>query len=159
MAQTQVLAPQMRQSLKMLQMTALDLAAELRQQMQENPVIEDIRNPAETLLSNVAPDDRADKSAADLDVELFRTRIAPALSITKRFVGEEPFSPTTRAYNERMKQLLPESGIELIEIPRFDAISASRVRALIREGKPECTQDLVPETTYEAILRYVSRNA
>ena len=70
MAQTQVLAPQMRQSLKMLQMTALDLAAELRQQMQENPVIEDIRNPTETLLSNVAPDDRADKSAADRDVEL-----------------------------------------------------------------------------------------
>ena len=70
MAQTQVLAPQMRQSLKMLQLTALDLAAELRQQMQENPVIEDIRNPTETLISNVAPDDRADKSAADRDVEL-----------------------------------------------------------------------------------------
>ena len=69
-AQTQTLAPQMRQSLKMLQMTALDLAAELRRQMQENPVIEDIRNPSETLISNVAPDERADKSAADRDVEL-----------------------------------------------------------------------------------------
>ena len=33
LAQSQTLAPQMRQSLKMLQMTSLDLATELRQQM------------------------------------------------------------------------------------------------------------------------------
>ncbi|MBR0507114.1 MAG: [Clostridia bacterium] len=107
----------------------------------------------------IRDEQHADAVKADLDVELFRTRIAPALHITKRFVGEEPFSPTTRAYNERMKELLPESGIALIEIPRLDAISASRVRAYIREGKPELTRELVPETTYEAILRYVARNA
>ncbi len=107
----------------------------------------------------IRDEQHADKVRADLDIELFRTRIAPALHITKRFVGEEPFSPTTRAYNERMKELLPECGIELVEIPRLEAISASRVRALIREGRPEQTKDLVPETTYEAILRYVSRNA
>ena len=101
----------------------------------------------------------ADAVKADLDVELFRSRIAPALHITKRFVGEEPFSPTTRAYNERMKELLPESGITLSEIPRLDAISASRVRALIREGTPEPTRELVPETTYAAILRHLNRNA
>lgn len=101
----------------------------------------------------------ADAVKADLDVELFRKRIAPALHIKKRFVGEEPFSPTTCAYNRRMKELLPECGIELIEIPRLEAISASRVRALIREGRPELTKDLVPETTYAAILRYVERNA
>ena len=59
----------------------------------------------------------------------------------------------------KMQELLPECGIELIEIPRLEAISASRVRALIRAGKPELTKDLVPETTYAAILRYVSRNA
>lgn len=101
----------------------------------------------------------ADKVKADLDVELFRRRIAPALHITRRFVGEEPFSPTTRAYNLRMRELFPECGIELIEIPRLDAISASRVRALIREGRIEQTRELVPETTYAAILRYVERNA
>ena len=101
----------------------------------------------------------ADRVKADLDIELFRKRIAPALHITKRFVGEEPFSPTTRAYNERMKELLPECGIALIEIPRLSAISASRVRALLREGTPELTKDLVPETTYAAILRHLNRNA
>lgn len=101
----------------------------------------------------------ADAVKADLDVELFRTRIAPALHITKRFVGEEPFSPTTRAYNERMKELLPESGVELIEIPRFSAISASRVRRLIREGRPEETKELVPETTYAVIHRLFGTDA
>ncbi len=107
----------------------------------------------------IRDEEHADKVKADLDVELFRKRIAPALHIKKRFVGEEPFSPTTCAYNRRMKELFPESGIELIEIPRLEAISASRVRALIREGKPELAKDLVPETTYAAILRYVERNA
>ncbi len=101
----------------------------------------------------------ADRVRADLDVELFRSRIAPALNITKRFVGQEPFSPTTNAYNERMKELLPEAGVEFCEIPRLDAISASRVRALIQEGHIEETRDLVPETTYETILRHTFRHA
>ena len=70
LAQSQTLAPQMRQSLKMLQMTALDLAAELRQQMQENPVIEDVRDPRESQLSVAAPEEHAGKSAADGDMEL-----------------------------------------------------------------------------------------
>jgi len=107
----------------------------------------------------IRDEQHADAVKADLDIALFCTRIAPALHITKRFVGEEPFSPTTRAYNERMKQLLPESGIELIEIPRLSGISASRVRALILDERAEETKDLVPETTYEAILRYAHRHA
>ena len=41
----------------------------------------------------------------DLDIAIFTERIAPALHITRRFVGTEPFCPVTRAYNERMKQL------------------------------------------------------
>ena len=107
----------------------------------------------------IRDEQHADAVKADLDIELFRTRIAPALHIKKRFVGEEPFSPTTRAYNERMKALLPECGIELIEIPRLLGISASRVRALILDDRPEETRDLVPDTTYEAILRYAHRHA
>ena len=107
----------------------------------------------------IRDEQHADAVKADLDIELFRKRIAPALHIKKRFVGEEPFSPTTRAYNERMKTLLPECGVELCEIPRLRSISASRVRALIKEGRIEETKELVPETTYAAILRHVSRNA
>ena len=100
-----------------------------------------------------------DEMRADLDIELFRSRIAPALHITRRFVGEEPFSPTTRAYNERMKTLLPEQGIELVEIPRLGGISASRVREAIRNGSPASIQNLVPETTYAAICRHLTANA
>lgn len=107
----------------------------------------------------IRDESRADAVRADLDIALFMTRIAPALNITRRFVGEEPFSPTTRAYNQRMKQLLPEHGIELIEIPRLQHISASRVRDLIRSGSIEETRALVPETTYETILRHFGTNA
>ena len=84
----------------------------------------------------------------DLDLELFSSRIAPALRIAVRFVGEEPYSEVTRAYNERMRQLLPERGIDVIEIPRYRGISASRVRALISEGRAEEIRELVPPTVY-----------
>lgn len=132
---------------------------------------------------------RAEEVKADLDIEFFAGRLAPALGITKRFVGEEPLDPVTRAYNERMKELLPARGIDVEEIPRlteaWDAdrsaedtgtlkedcriISASRVRSLIgkareaaaandsggREEILEQIKNMVPETTYEAVLRHV----
>lgn len=97
---------------------------------------------------------RADSVRADLDITIFVEKIAPALGISVRFVGEEPFCSVTRAYNERMKELLPAHGIELREIPRYNDISASRVRALMKEKNYEAIKPLVPETTYAAILRY-----
>jgi citrate lyase synthetase len=33
------------------------------------------------------------------------------------------------------------------------------VRALIKEGRIEETKDLVPETTYDVIIRYAQRHA
>lgn len=35
-----------------------------------------------------------------------------------RFVGTEPFCQVTSAYNREMKRILPEYGIEVVEIPR-----------------------------------------
>ena len=99
----------------------------------------------------VRDESRADLVKSDLDLELFCGKIAPALGISVRFAGEEPFSPVTRAYNERMKELLPERGIKFVEIPRLSEISAGKVRALIRDGETEKTKDLVPESTYEVI--------
>ena len=96
-------------------------------------------------------ENEADQVRSDIDIELFRSRIAPALNITKRFVGEEPFSAVTRAYNERMIILLPEKGIELFEIPRFEDISAGKVRSLIAAGDIEKIKELVPVSTYEII--------
>ncbi|MFT9497516.1 [citrate (pro-3S)-lyase] ligase [Anaerosolibacter sp.] len=90
---------------------------------------------------------------ASLDLEIFRSYIAPALGITKRFIGEEPYCPVTRTYNRIMKEYLPQKGIEVVEIPRLhrgeNAISASQVRRYIREGDVDKTQRFVPKTTYE----------
>lgn len=104
-------------------------------------------------------EERADLAKSDLDLAFFCERLAPALNISVRFAGEEPFSPITRAYNERMKELLPAHGIRFEEIPRKGGISAGRVRELIRAGQYEQAKSLVPETTYETILRYTRTNA
>jgi len=88
----------------------------------------------------------------ELDITLFAQCIVPALHITKRFAGQEPLDPTTARYNQAMRTILPQYGIEFCEIPRVTSgeqvISASRVRALLRE-KGVCSEvlSLVPETT------------
>lgn len=89
------------------------------------------------------------------DVQIFGEHIAPCLHITKRFVGEEPFDRVTRQYNETMKELLPEYGIEVVEIPRYtigdEAVSATKIRRLIAEGRREECKTYVPETTWKLL--------
>ena len=101
----------------------------------------------------IRDEERADLVRSDLDIELFARRIAPALNITIRFAGEEPFSAVTRAYNERMKELLPSYGITFEEIPRLQGISAGKVRDLIAEGEIGKIREMVPESTYEILQR------
>ena len=52
----QTLAPQMRQGLKMLQMTSLELRAELQHAMETNPVIEDVTSKVERQMSAALPE-------------------------------------------------------------------------------------------------------
>ena len=54
--QQQTLAPQMRQGLKMLQMTSLELRAELQHAMETNPVIEDVTSRIERQMSRELPE-------------------------------------------------------------------------------------------------------
>ena len=63
-------------------------------------------------------------------------------------MGQEPYSPVTARYNQRMQALLPQWGIRVEEIPRLEGISASRVRQLLRQGRLAELHPLVPETTY-----------
>ena len=77
-----------------------------------------------------------EQARCDLELTLFGKRIAPALGITRRFVGQEPYSPVTARYNRRMQALLPRWGISVTEIPRLEGISASRVRAAAAPGPP-----------------------
>lgn len=91
------------------------------------------------------------------DIEIFCTYIAPALHIKTRFVGEEPLDMVTNQYNMCMKKMLPEYGIDIIEIKRKESgeapISASRVRKLLAEKKYEEVQTLVPPTTYDYLIQ------
>lgn len=91
-----------------------------------------------------------------LDVTVFAQEIAPCLHITKRFAGEEPHDKITQQYNETMRQILPEYGIEFIEIPRKkegeEIISASQVRALLEKRDFKRIKQLVPETTFRYLL-------
>lgn len=95
----------------------------------------------------------------DYDVHIFGEIVADRLDITCRFVGEEPYDRVTREYNETMKRILPEYGIELIEIPRKkedgDVISASKVRKYLEQGNLEAMSKMVPQSTMEVCRKYV----
>jgi [citrate (pro-3S)-lyase] ligase len=99
--------------------------------------------------------DRAGEAAAihaRLDADLFGRRIAPAIGVTRRYVGEEPYSPVTAIYNKALAEVLPPLGVELVEIPRLAsggaAVSASAVRRAIREGRLESVRAIVPPSTW-----------
>ena len=89
---------------------------------------------------------------ATLDVTIFG-KWFKKLNITKRFVGEEPLDPMTNQYNETMKRILPDYGIELVVIPRLSneqgTISASIVRRLLKEDKWDDVKKYVPASTFE----------
>ena len=93
-----------------------------------------------------------------IDAEIFASHIAPALGITDRYLGEEPFSPSTAVYNEVVKKRLEESGIRVTVLPRTKrgnrAVSASFVRALLAEGRTEEACALLPETTAAYITEH-----
>ena len=92
------------------------------------------------------------ESHAMLDLTVF-TRIAAALGINRRYVGEEPTSLVTSIYNQIMSEKLPENGIECVIVPRKEndrkAISASTVRQALKEENWELLRELVPETTLD----------
>ena len=92
-----------------------------------------------------------------MDLHLFGHRVAPGFGIRARFVGAEPSDPTTAAYNDVMREVLPSYGIELTEFPRSSAaapgdrtfISASKVRAALARGDRESVRASVPAATME----------
>ncbi|MCS2158197.1 [citrate (pro-3S)-lyase] ligase [Scandinavium sp. H11S7] len=92
----------------------------------------------------------------EIDLKIFRQHLAPALGITHRFVGTEPFCQVTAQYNRDMRHWLqtPEltaPAIELVEIERLrygdEPISASRVRKLLVKKEFAAIAPLVPADT------------
>ncbi|MBR2784225.1 MAG: [Firmicutes bacterium] len=104
-------------------------------------------------------DDDAVVIQARLDLTIFAEKIAPALGVSKRFVGQEPVCPVTSKYNAVMQELLPAHGIEVCEIPRLETaegvvISASTVRECLAGRRPDIDlRQLVPETTYRYLTQ------
>ena len=100
--------------------------------------------------------DKTLAAACQLDLQIFCDYFSPYFHIKTRFVGEEPYCPITRQYNEQMKAFLPTKGISVVEIPRKawdgQAISASRVRQLMAEQRYDQIKALVPPTTYDYLL-------
>lgn len=95
------------------------------------------------------------KAYSELDTKIFGNYFAKALNIKKRFVGTEYKDLVTKNYNDTMKKILPQYGVELVEIPRIESggqvISASRVRALLKERKFEEAYKYLPDATIEAL--------
>lgn len=104
------------------------------------------------------------RAYAELDASIFGRYFCQPLNITKRYVGEEPFCPVTRAYNEVLQRTLPDYGAEVQEIKRKTskddndvAISASEVRELLKGDAPlqgRKLKRLLPEVT----LRFLVTN-
>ncbi|WP_430816045.1 [citrate (pro-3S)-lyase] ligase [Carboxylicivirga sp. RSCT41] len=106
-------------------------------------------------LKNENPDAITQKQA-ELDIEIFVSHIAPVLGINKRYVGTENYCATTAFYNKAMKAILPNKGIECCEVQRLEKdsgsgefISASKVRAAIKNNNVAELQYLLPETTIQ----------
>jgi [citrate (pro-3S)-lyase] ligase len=93
---------------------------------------------------------------ARLDISIFGQFIAPALGISRRYVGEEPYCQVTNTYNGIMKELLTKFGVEVIEIKRIaacgKAISASYVRECMKNDNYETVKNIVPATTYNFLI-------
>ena len=89
------------------------------------------------------------KVYTELDAKIFAKRIAKDLNIKKRYFGTEPIDKVTEKYNEMMKKILFEYGVEsgFIERKKINEeyISASRVRNSI-------------ETDFESIKKYLSQD-
>lgn len=100
-------------------------------------------------------DEDVTRVQATLDALIFKNHIAKALGITRRYVGEEPLSFATNIYNEALKETFSDD-LELVILKRkemeSDVISASRVRANLKEGKLDSVKDLVPKTTFDFLL-------
>lgn len=94
---------------------------------------------------------KVQRAWSEIDALIFRDRIAPALGITHRFIGSEPFCDITRQYNDTLHQLL-NGTIEVVEVPRIkstgSAISASEVRRLLKTEQFSRIREIVPETTF-----------
>lgn len=99
-----------------------------------------------------------------LDLDIFAHHIAHALDARIRFVGSEPTDKLTCRYNELMREILPERGIEVEEISRLcegdsDAVSASSLRNHLEKGRFSDAKRLAYPSTVPYLISRLALNA
>ena len=91
-----------------------------------------------------------------LDAGIFGKYIAPVFNINRRYVGTEPYCGVTNSYNNALMEILPSYDVEVRLVERIimdgAAVSASRVRELIKSQCWEEIKKIVPESTYFFLL-------
>ncbi len=85
-----------------------------------------------------------------IDVLTFKQHYMKIFNINARFVGEEPYSPTTNTYNQTMKHYLGDA-LKIIERKTVDEqpISASTVRRLLKQNGLKAIERYVPKSTLD----------
>lgn len=96
---------------------------------------------------------------ASTDLQFFGKVIAKKFDISIRFAGEEPTDSFTQKYNEYMRNILPNFGVEFCEIPRKKAnngkvISATFIRKCMKEHNYEKIKDYVMPEIYDYLKEY-----
>ncbi|MEF9992394.1 MAG: [citrate (pro-3S)-lyase] ligase [Romboutsia sp.] len=96
------------------------------------------------------------KEYTKLDCNIFAKYFAQKFNIVKRYVGSEPHCEVTNIYNESIKEVFKNYNIDVEIVDRKeilnDAISASRVRQLLKDNKIDQVKNLVPQTTMDFLL-------
>lgn len=97
-------------------------------------------------------DDDVLKEYTKIDGSIFGEYFCKELNIVKRYIGSEPYCTVTNTYNETLQEILPKYGVEVNLVERYEvdheAISASKVRELLKIGDMEGIKELVPDTTF-----------
>lgn len=97
------------------------------------------------------------RQQAEMDAAIFERYLVPALGITDRYLGDEPFSQSTAVYNEVLSETLKSVGLHIL--PRLctdgEAVSASRVRELLRTGETDKALRLLPPTTRDYVTDHL----
>ena len=93
---------------------------------------------------------------ASRDIRLFVDYVMPALNVSTRVAGEEPYCRVTREYNRQIRDTFEKKGKQFIQIERKkvqgDYISASKVRRALIDGDFDLIKTFVPATTYDYLL-------
>lgn len=93
---------------------------------------------------------------ASRDIQLFVDYVMPALNVSVRIAGEEPYCRVTREYNRQIREMFDKKGKRFVQVARKKMqdsyISANKVRHALVDGDFELIQSFVPATTYEYLL-------